>query len=79
MSMSIANFCQARAIKYLLVCLFTSRSSIYDWMQPAGRVRHTLYNAVDFTKQQKKVPIQKNPETRVSLFVKRKCFLQEYR
>ena len=32
--------------------------------------------AIDFTQEQKKnkVPIQKNRGTRVSLFVKRKCF-----
>ena len=39
------------------------------------RIFHiSLYNAIDFT-QEKKAPIQKNPETRVSLFVKRNCFL----
>ena len=42
------------------------------------RIFHiTLYNAIDFIQEQEEVPIQKNPETRVSLFVKRKCFLQE--
>ena len=42
------------------------------------RILHiTLYNTIDFTQEPKKGPTQKNPETRVSLFVKRKCFLQE--
>ena len=42
------------------------------------RIFHiALYNSIDFTQEEtnKKVPIQKNPETHVSLFVKRKCFL----
>ena len=28
---------------HLLACLFTFRSCIYDWMQPAGRVRHNIF------------------------------------